>query len=90
MSRAFDIYSNVLIALICAWTIAFLYIGRHTTAAWSNSKAIKTYRDNTNDAVLALCVSDLIMDLMILCYTYTQVTDLSNFRVRIYVGHTTP
>jgi hypothetical protein len=71
MSRIFDVYSIVLITLLCAWTVGFLFselfqCGTHPTAFWSNAKAIKAYCDNTSDAAVAFCVSDLAMDLMIL------------------------
>jgi hypothetical protein len=71
MSRIFDIYSIVLITLVCAWGVGFLFselfqCGRHITAFWSSAKDIKKYCDDTNGAVVAFCASDLIMDLMIL------------------------
>jgi uncharacterized Tic20 family protein len=71
MSRIFDIYSIVLITLVCGWAVGFFFselfqCGRHITAFWSSAKDIKKYCDDTNGAVVAFCISDLIMDLMIL------------------------
>ncbi|KAH4217063.1 hypothetical protein HBI81_140120 [Parastagonospora nodorum] len=71
ISRSFNIYSYFLLALITAWTIAFLganifQCGSHPAAAWTSVKQLLQYCDDTSGATAALALTDLIMDLMII------------------------
>lgn len=52
-----------MVAFLCS---KIFICGLHPTAAWTSAKAIKAYCDDTNVEGVAFCVSDLVMDLLIL------------------------
>ncbi|KAF2826669.1 hypothetical protein CC86DRAFT_291709 [Ophiobolus disseminans] len=71
ISRAFNIYTSGLLALVTAWAIAFLaanlfQCGIHPESAWTNVKMIEKYCYDTSPATSACLLTNLIVDLMIL------------------------
>lgn len=71
VSRWFNLYSNILIVLTLAWTIAFVignifHCGTHPAAAWTNARLHVKYCDDSDASQAALATTDLALDLMII------------------------
>jgi len=71
ISRFFHYYSIVLCTLLIVWGVAFFFgslfqCGKRPDAYWAGLKAYIRYCSDTGGANVALCFSDLFLDVLIL------------------------
>ncbi|KAH7413886.1 hypothetical protein DE146DRAFT_750076 [Phaeosphaeria sp. MPI-PUGE-AT-0046c] len=70
VSRIFNIYSAVLIALTVFWTVGFLaanifQCGTYPAAAWTSGKMLIKYCDDISMATTSRAITNAVMDLLI-------------------------